>query len=99
MATRPTKPATEPPNPRRFPWWLIGLLIIGVALVAFQYWPGRGDDVKRVPLSELAQAVKAGQVQKIEISGEGLNVTLKDGTKQRSDREPDASLTESLGAF
>src|SRR5262249_14282708 len=96
MATRPPQPAPESEPRRRFPWWLVGVLVVGLALAVFQFWPGSGGETKSVPLSEVAQEVKNGQVQRIEVSGDSLNVTLKDGTKQTSDREPDASLTDSL---
>jgi cell division protease FtsH len=99
MATRTPPPAPEQAPGRRFPWWLAAIVAIGLVLAFFQFWPGRGEETKSVSLSELAQQVKNSQVQKVEVSGDSLNITLKDGTKLRSDREPDASLTESLANF
>src|SRR5688572_21504742 len=98
MATRPPQSNQEAPPTRRIPWWLLAIVAAGIAIAAFQ-WFGRGDSGEKTPLSEVARLVQDGQVQSIEVSGESLNITLKDGTELTSNREPDSSLTDSLANF
>jgi cell division protease FtsH len=98
MATRPPQQNQEAPPARRIPWWLLVIIAAGIAIAAYQ-WLGRGDGTDKTPLSEVAQLVKDGQVQSIEVSGESLKITLKDGTELTSNREPEASLTDSLANF
>ncbi len=51
---------------------------------------------KDVPISTLAQEIKDGKVEKIKVNGETLEITLVDGDKQRSRKEADGQLTETL---
>jgi cell division protease FtsH len=95
MASRPPQQTPEAPTTRRVPWWLLIIIAAGVALAAYQ-WLGRDTDVQRVPFSEVARLVQAGEVQRIVVSGDSLDITLHDGSQLSSSREPDASLTESL---
>jgi cell division protease FtsH len=76
----------------------LAIVAAGIAIAAFQ-WFGRGDSGEETPLSEVARLVQEGQVQRIEVSGDSLTVTLQDGTELTSNREPDASLTDSLANF
>ena len=87
MAAPPPRPMPETPPARRIPWWLLAVLGAGVAIAVYQ-WTGRGDEQQKIPLSEVARRVKAGEVKQIQVSGESLKVTLQDGTEQRSNREP-----------
>jgi cell division protease FtsH len=98
MATRPPQQNQEAPPARRIPWWLLAIVAAGIAIVAYQWFAGN-DGADRTPLSEVARLVRAGDVQRIVVSGESLDVTLRDGTELSSNREPDASLTESLASF
>src|SRR5215211_3337909 len=95
MAVRPPQADPEAKPSRRPPWWLIGIVVLGVALIGYQ-WYARSSSTDTTPLSEVATEIKAGQVERIAVSGDSLTVKLKDGTEQSSNREPDASLTESL---
>jgi cell division protease FtsH len=96
MAARPPQPQppAEPPA-RRFPWWL-AIVVAGSLALAFFFLPRSDPNAKPVPLSAVAQEVRNGNVQSVEVAGERLTVKLKDGSTQISNREPDASLTESL---
>ncbi len=51
---------------------------------------------KDVPISALAQEIKDGKVEKIKVNGETLEITLVGGDKQRSRKEADGQLTETL---
>jgi cell division protease FtsH len=94
MATRPPQPTPETPR-WGIPWWLMLVLAAAVVLAVVGI-PQLSSEGETTPLSQVAQDVKAGNVQTIEVSGADLTVKLKDGTTRRSSREPDASLTESL---
>ena len=48
----------------------------------------------QVPLSQLIEQTSAGQVEKIEVVGDQLNVTLKSGEKETSYKEDSASLKD-----
>lgn len=95
MAARPPQPTPEEKPSRRPPWWLIGLIGLGVVVFGYQFF-ARDSGREQTPLSEVVSRVKAGDVERIEVSGGTLKVKLKDGSELRSSREPDASLTESL---
>ncbi|MGH2583924.1 MAG: ATP-dependent metallopeptidase FtsH/Yme1/Tma family protein, partial [Dehalococcoidia bacterium] len=98
MAVRPPEPTSEAPPGRRIPWWLIAIVVTAV-LFAGYLWLGRDGGTEKTPLSQVAEEVQAGQVQRIVVSGDSLKITLTDGTEQTSNREPDASLTESLASL
>ncbi|MFW5885074.1 MAG: ATP-dependent zinc metalloprotease FtsH [Patescibacteria group bacterium] len=49
-----------------------------------------------VSLSQLAQEINQGEVEKIEVEGNKLLIETKEGEKQESRKEPEASLSESL---
>ena len=49
-----------------------------------------------ISIGELAQKIQAGEVKKILISGNDLEITLKDGKTLTAVKEPEASLTSTL---
>lgn len=51
---------------------------------------------KIIPISELASEIQKEEVKKIEISGDQLQITLRDDKKQMSKKEAESSLSESL---
>lgn len=51
---------------------------------------------KIIPISELASEIQKEEVRKIEISGDQLQITLRDDKKQMSKKEAESSLSESL---
>lgn len=54
------------------------------------------SDAAEVPLSEVASDVSAGRVTEIAVRGEKLDISYSDGSKKISQKEAEASLTESL---
>ncbi len=88
--------------------WVRLVSIIGIYLVitvAIAYvvgafsdgWGGGwfGGNVKDVPLSQVVTDVKDNKVKTIEVSGDELTVTYKDGTKAKSQKE-NSSIYEVL---
>ncbi len=71
---------------------IIFVLISGLwALVQGQF-----VEKKEVSLSELVQNINAGKVEKITVEDDTLAIRLKDGTIERSMKEAEAGLSETL---
>ena len=71
---------------------IVFLLISGL----FTLYSGPFEEAEQVSFSELVSEVKQGKVEKIIIEDNNLSIELKDGTKQKSHKESEASLTQSL---
>ena len=52
-----------------------------------------------ISLSDLASAVEKGEVKAIIVNGDTLTITRVDDTVQKSKKESDASITETLGRY
>jgi cell division protease FtsH len=52
--------------------------------------------VSDITLNELATQINDSKVKDIQVSGDNLNITLTDDTKEKSRKEAETSLTESL---
>lgn len=59
----------------------------------------RSNTTPEISISELAGDVSAGKVTEIVIDGNSLNITYVDGTKKETQKESDASLTETLANY
>jgi len=60
---------------------------------------GTPKETVNISISELASNVSLGEVQKIEISGENLNITYNNGDVKQSKKETDSSLTQTLSNY
>ena len=74
---------------------LIVFAIFIVIAAAFSFFNTGDKSISTVSLSQLADEVNAGKVDKINVSGNTLDIALKDGSKQTSTKE-EAALTETL---
>jgi cell division protease FtsH len=52
--------------------------------------------INDINLNELANQINDGKVQEIQVEGEKLNIVLNDNTKEKSQKEAETSLSESL---
>ena len=78
------------------------LTVILVLLIIVSVYSMFSDNQKTVPaisLSELARDINAGQINKIEVSGDNLNVVFKDGVIKTSKKEVENSLTDTLARY
>lgn len=81
--------------------WVI-LIFIGITLFTSSFTL---DETKpgEMTIAELAEKIKAGQVEKIVVTGNDLDITLKnggeEGQKFTSMKEEEASLTETLANY
>lgn len=71
---------------------VIFLILAGI----FSLTLGDNKNIQEVPLSKVAEQINAGQVAKIDVSDNELEVTLSDGTREIATKEPESSLSESL---
>jgi cell division protease FtsH len=72
------------------------LIVFVIVSVIFSLLTNQSSSVKPVSLTELAQEINDQKVQTITVSGQSLDITLKDNTKQISNKETEAALTDSL---
>ncbi len=75
---------------------LITFLILFFVSLAYSYFSNQQDTSVNIPLSELASEIGNSNVSTITVSGDNLQITLVDGTKKTSQKEGEASLTETL---
>lgn len=74
------------------------LLLLIFVTALFSYLTDSRTDPDQVSITEVAQQVKAGEIETIVVRGAALEVTYKDETRNQAEakREVDASITESL---
>src|SRR3989338_8126608 len=74
---------------------IIFLTFIALAAV-FAILGDSEEEVSSVDFSTVIDRVTKGEIEKIEINGDELNITLKSGTQEKSMKEPTESLITSL---
>lgn len=72
--------------------FLVLLIISGI----FTLYTSPFEEKEEIPLNQVVSYINNGEVEKITIQEDKLNIELKDGTKKTSQKESEASLTESL---
>jgi len=72
---------------------LIVFIIISGIVMLFN---APAPKVNDITLSDLANQINNSQVKEIQVSGDSLDITLNDNTKEKARKEADAALTESL---
>ncbi len=75
------------------------LLALMVLVTIFSLYNTPLEHVPTVPLSQVATAIKEGNVKKITIQEDRILLERTDGKKERATREQDASLSETLRNF
>src|SRR5687767_2093016 len=71
------------------------ILVAVIAIVVIFFRPGAEESDKK-DLSTVIDNAKAGQIAKIEVNGNNLNVTLEDNTEYSARKEDNSSLVEIL---
>ncbi|MEK7610361.1 MAG: ATP-dependent zinc metalloprotease FtsH [Patescibacteria group bacterium] len=74
---------------------LILMVLVGVYSLIIE----NRTTTDNITISELATAVRVGQVEKIEVRGDALTVGFKDGTSKRSQKEVETSLSDTLANY
>ncbi len=83
-------------KPRIFGQITTAILIFIMIIAAYTWITGKDKKATDVPVSQLATEVSAGQVKKIDVNGADLSIELKDGTLQKSKKETESSLSQTL---
>lgn len=78
---------------------LIAVLVFVLASAAFSLFQTPTEKIEEVTLSQLATQVNEGKVAEISVEGNDLSVTLADGVKEKTKKENEAALTETLGNY
>lgn len=74
---------------------IIFLLLIG----SYSYLSGKNSKNEEISISELAKNISAHNVSDIEVKGEMLNITYKDGTEKKAKKEEGTALTTTLSNY
>jgi len=72
------------------------LLILFIISGIFTLYSSPFEKPKEIPLNEVVAQINEGKVSKIIVEENSLNIELKDGTKEKSRKEQETSLTQSL---
>ncbi|MDX1608209.1 MAG: ATP-dependent zinc metalloprotease FtsH [Candidatus Spechtbacterales bacterium] len=78
---------------------LITLLVFALIASFASLFYSPLEEPEEVSLSTVATEIKESNVESVEVSGNELTVTLKDGGKQITRKEPEAALSETLRNF
>ncbi len=74
----------------------LALIILLIISGIFTLYSGPFEESERISFSTLVNQINQGEVEKITIEENDLSIELKDGSKKKSYKESDASLTQSL---
>ncbi len=72
------------------------LLILFIISGVFTLYSNPFEKPKEVPINQVVNQINNGEVAKITVEENNLTIELKDGTKEKSHKEQETSLTQSL---
>jgi cell division protease FtsH len=75
---------------------IIAIFIFASITIIYSFLAKTPETVKSLAISDVAQGVTSGTIQKLEVSGNDVNVTFKDGTKGKATKETESSLSTTL---
>lgn len=87
---------TPPKAPNLINQIIIALFIFISISIIYTLVVKSPEDIKSLTISDVAQGVNQGSIEKIEVSGSDINVSFKDGTKGEAKKEVESSLSETL---
>ena len=77
------------------PYFFIALLLFGVISIS----QGPAKKETSTTLNTLVTQINDGKVKSITVEGNQLAIELQDGSKQKAQKESEASLTETLANY
>lgn len=82
------------------PWWmsiLTTILILLLLISAYTFFTGGSNEPEEIAISQVAKDISAGQVEKITVEGNNLEIDYRDSdTIRTSKKETNTALTETL---
>ncbi len=98
--THTMNPKKKAPQPKKVPnilnQILIAVFIFISITIIYSMVSKPPVEVKNMTISDVAQSVVEGKVEKIEVAGGDVNVSFKDQTKGTAKKELESSLSETL---
>ncbi|TSD03711.1 MAG: cell division protease FtsH [Parcubacteria group bacterium Athens0714_26] len=77
-------------------WAILTLLLI---TITFSLLFGNQSQTEKITVNQLAADINSGQVDKITVQGNTLNIDIKDGKKAVAEKEAELGLTQTLGNY
>ena len=74
----------------------LALLVLLIISGIFTLYSNPVEEIKEIPFNELVIQINEDKVAKIVVEEDNLDIELKDGTKEKSHKEQETSLTQSL---
>lgn len=103
MADLPFKAPKENKAPKKGRGWrqfsnqiVSGLLVLMIIVSLYTLIAERGRNSEEISISQVARDITAAGIERIDVSGDTLHITYKDGTLKDAKKEAGASLSESL---
>ncbi len=96
MADKKGRPIVNNPRVRNIFVYVLILLAIGAILWSFR---SQATQAKPLTISEVATAITRGEIDKISVSGDDLNITFKDKSTATARKEPVSTAPEQLTAL
>lgn len=100
---RPRRGSNMPQLPQGDSFWInlgMSVLLLLMLAGAYSYFAGEAaNKPERIAVSQLAQDIAAGKVDKVMVDGDNLKITYIDETEKESKKEPDAALTDTLSNY
>jgi len=75
---------------------LIAIFIFISITLIYSFIAKKPEEIKQLSISDVAKSVTQGILEKIDVSGQDINVTFKDKTKGVAKKETESSLSETL---
>ena len=76
------------------------IVLVFLAIISFaSFFYSPQEEIRQISLNTLAQEINRGEVESITVSGNDLEITLKNEEKQKSQKEAESSLTETLANY
>lgn len=91
------KPFGKNKKPLKIGNQLITAVLIFMAISAlYSILSTNPDEIKQFTISDIAKSVQKGEVTKIVVAGEDVNLEMKDSTKAHAKKEPESALSDTL---
>ncbi len=77
----------------------VAVLIFFSITLIYTLVTGKAEEIKKLTISDVAKSISEGTIEKLEIAGENINVSFKDGTKGEAKKEAESSLSVTLSNY